>query len=83
VPICGGGDERAAVRLQTVPIWAFHGELDRAVSVERSRRMIAAIRRAGGRPKYTEYKGADHVVWNMAFAEPELLRWVYAQRLRP
>lgn len=83
VPICGGGDEAAASRMKGVAIWAFHGELDHAVSVERSRRMIAALRRAGGKPRYTEYKGADHVVWNLAFAEPDLLPWLFAQRRQP
>lgn len=81
VPICGGGNESDAAKLVAVPVWAFHGELDRAVKVERSRSMIAAIRRAGGKPRYTEYEGADHVVWNMAFNEPELLPWVFAQKL--
>jgi predicted peptidase len=79
VPVCGGGTEKRAARLARVPVWAFHGELDRAVSVERSRRMIAAIRRAGGRPRYTEYEGAEHVIWDRVFAEPELLPWVFAQ----
>jgi len=80
VPICGGGDVSHAPRMSRVPIWAFHGELDRAVNVERSRVMTAAVRRAGGKVRYTEYQGADHVVWNRAFAEPELLPWVFAQR---
>ena len=44
--------------------------------------MVAAVRRAGGRARLTEYKGADHVVWNRAFAEPELLPWVFAQKRR-
>jgi hypothetical protein len=44
-----------------------------AVSVERSRKMIAAIRHAGALPKYTEYKGAGRVIWNKVFSEPELL----------
>jgi predicted peptidase len=79
VPICGGGDESAAQKLTGMPIWAFHGEKDEAVSVERSRKMIAAIRQAGGTPKYTEYKGADHVIWDRVFNEPELLSWVFAQ----
>jgi predicted peptidase len=80
VPICGGGDTAKATRMKNVPVWAFHGELDRAVPVERSREMVAALRRAGGRVRYTEYKGADHVVWNLAFGEAELLPWVFAQR---
>lgn len=49
VPVCGGGNEAEAAKLTRVPVWAFHGERDEAVSVERSRRMIAAIRQAGGR----------------------------------
>ena len=48
VPICGGGDEKQADRLVGLPIWAWHGDADGAVPVERSRRMIAAIKEAGG-----------------------------------
>jgi predicted peptidase len=79
IPVCGGGDESAAPKLTKVSIWAFHGEKDEAVSVERSRKMIGAIRRAGGTPRYTEYKGAGHVIWDKVFGEPELLPWVFAQ----
>jgi predicted peptidase len=79
IPICGGGDESAASNLTKVSIWAFHGEKDEAVSVERSRKMVAAIRQAGGTARYTEYKGAGHVIWDKVFSEPELLPWVFAQ----
>jgi len=51
VPVCGGGDESKAAQIAHVPIWAFHGELDQSVSVERSRNMIAALTKAGGKPK--------------------------------
>jgi predicted peptidase len=64
----------------STPIWAFHGEQDTAVKVERSRRIIAAVKKAGGTPRYTEYKGEGHVIWNRAFSEPELLPWVFAQK---
>lgn len=83
IPICGGGDESQAARLASVPIWAFHGDLDRAVSVDRSRRMIAAVRRAGGTPRYTEYKNVDHVVWNLAFNDRRLIPWLFARKLPP
>lgn len=82
VPVCGGGNEARAPRLAGVAVWAFHGERDRPVSVERSRRMIAAIKQSGGQPLYTEYKGEGHVIWDKVFAEPELLPWVFAQRRR-
>lgn len=80
IPVCGGGDESKARELARENIWAFHGELDASVSVERSRVMIAAIRRAGGNARYTEYKGEGHVIWEKVFKEPELLSWVFAQK---
>jgi hypothetical protein len=42
--------------------------------------MIDAIRKAGGSPKYTEYKEAGHVIWEQVFREPELLTWLFSQR---
>ncbi|HEU0178206.1 MAG TPA: prolyl oligopeptidase family serine peptidase [Blastocatellia bacterium] len=80
VPVCGGGDESQASKLRATPIWAFHGEKDQAVPVERSRRMIDAIRKAGGAPKYTEYQDAGHAIWEQVFREPELLSWLFSQR---
>ena len=82
IPLCGGGDETQAAKLTRIPIWAFHGAKDDAVSVERSRSMIAAIRKAGGQPRYTEYPEEGHAVWTKAFAESELLPWVFAQSRR-
>jgi predicted peptidase len=78
--VCGGGDERLASQLTKTAIWALHGVEDRAISVERSRRMIAAIRRAGGNPRYTEYADVGHNSWERAFKEPELLDWVFRQK---
>ena len=43
-------------------------------------RIIRMIRKAGGNPKYTEYKDAGHVIWDRVFNEPALLPWVFAQR---
>jgi predicted peptidase len=82
IPLCGGGDTARAAKLTRIPIWAFHGARDEAVNVERSRSMIAAIRKAGGQPRYTEYPDEGHTVWTKAFNEPELLPWVFAQRRR-
>jgi predicted peptidase len=61
------------------PLWAFHGDSDKTVPVSASRHRIAARKTAGGRPRYTEYAGVDHNVWQWAFTEPELLKWVFAQ----
>lgn len=80
VPVCGGGDESKAAQIAHIPIWAFHGEVDQAVRVERSRNMIAALTKAGGKPKYTEYKGEGHVIWTKVVMEPELLPWMFSQK---
>jgi|SRR5215813_14563186 len=80
IPVCGGGNEGLASRLTHTAIWAFHGAQDQAISADRSRRMIAAIRKAGGKPRYTEYSDLRHNSWDRAFQEPELLGWVFAQK---
>jgi predicted peptidase len=80
IPLCGGGDESKASALVDIPIWVFHGEKDAAVSVERSRSMVAAIKKAGGNPRYTEYKDKGHAIWDDAFSEGELLSWAFEQR---
>jgi predicted peptidase len=79
IPLCGGGNTARAKNLIRIPIWAFHGGDDEAVHVSESREMIEAIKQAGGNPKYIEYKGVGHSVWHQAFAESELLIWVFSQ----
>jgi predicted peptidase len=61
------------------PLWNFHGDSDQTVPVSASRVRIAARRKAGGHPLYTEYAGVDHNVYEWAFTEPELVKWVFAQ----
>jgi len=61
-------------------LWNFHGDADMTVPVPVSRERIAARRKAGGHPVYTEYAGVDHNVWQWAYTEPELVKWVFAQR---
>jgi predicted peptidase len=78
-PICGGGDEANAKKLAKLPIWAFHGDKDTAVKPERSRDMIAAIKAAGGEPKYTEYPGVGHNSWSATYSNPEFYAWLFAQ----
>lgn len=80
VPICGGADDSTAPLLAKLPVWAFHGALDSTVKVGRTRSMIAALKQAGGTPKYSELPGVQHNAWGAAFAEPDLLPWMFAQK---
>lgn len=45
-----------------------------------SRDMVAALRSVGSQVKYTEYPEAEHDVWTLAFAEPALPDWLFAQK---
>jgi predicted esterase len=80
VPICGSGDVKQADKIKHIPCWCFHGALDKGVSVEGSRRMIAALRAAGGTPKYTEYPEAGHDIGNMVWGTRELFAWLLEQK---
>ncbi|HBC88486.1 MAG TPA: phospholipase [Lentisphaeria bacterium] len=79
VPICGGGDPSKANLFKDVPIWAWHGVNDKAVPVENTRAMIAALEKAGGKPKYSEIK-AGHGSWEPAYSSAELRDWLFAQK---
>ena len=80
IPVCGGGDPAQAEKLARLPIWAFHGDADPLVPAERSRDMIAAIKKAGGEPKYTEYKGVGHDAWTPTYRDNKVLDWLFAQK---
>ena len=80
IPVCGGGDPAQAEKLSNLPIWAFHGDADPLVPVERLRDMIAAIKKAGGEPKYTEYKGVGHDAWTPTYKNNEVLDWLFEQK---
>lgn len=80
VPCCGSISTDDGTGSIDTPLWNFHGDSDKTVSVSTSRDRIAARRRAGGHPLSTEYAGVGHNVWEWAYTEPELIKWVFAQR---
>ena len=80
VPVCGGGDPSSAGKIKDLPCWCFHGDADKAVPVARSREMIAALKKAGGTPKYTEYPGVGHNSWDKAYGTEDLYAWLLQQK---
>lgn len=80
IPVCGAGDLKKAAALVDMPIWCFHGDADPIVPVSGTREMYAAVKAAGGEKiTYTEYPGVDHGSWHNAYAEEDLLTWLFAQ----
>ena len=86
VPICGTDvytGVTVADRVEAgakLPLWIFHGDADRVVSVEVSRSIVKALQGVGGNPKYTEYPGVGHYSWDLAYRDPELVEWLFAQK---
>ena len=80
VPVCGTWEPNDAAKIAKVPVWAFHGAKDPTVPVEGSRRMIDAMKAAGGSPRYTEYPDVGHGSWNAAYATTEMWDWMFQQR---
>lgn len=80
IPVCGGGDVETVSAFKDIPVWCFHGADDKAVQVEKSRTMVAALKAAGGEPRYTEYPGVGHDSWTQTFANEETFQWLFAQK---
>lgn len=71
-----------ARRLANMPIWAFHGEMDRVVPVTASREAAEALKAVSADARYTEFLGVDHNSWDAAYGSQEFARWLFAQRRR-
>ena len=83
IPICGGGKARTAEKLIDLPIWAIHGDKDRTVPAERSKIMVEAIKKAGGKKvKLTLYPGVGHNSWTKAYNDKEIYKWLLSHSLK-
>ena len=69
-----------AAAIGRTPVWAFHGSDDPVIPVTQSRSMVAALQAAGGQVRYTEYKGQGHAIWDLAYADRDMVHWLLSQR---
>jgi predicted peptidase len=80
-PICGGGNPRKTRKISRVTsFWIFHGAEDEEVDPKYSETMAEALEKHKGKVKLTIYPGIGHNSWDDAFAEPELLPWIFSNR---
>ena len=81
IPICGGGDPNSvATYAKKIPLWVFHGAQDNVVNPLQSMEMVSALLSAGAYPRFTVYDFANHNSWDPAFAEPDLLPWLFSHK---
>jgi predicted peptidase len=77
--ICGGGNpEGAKSYANKTALWVFHGAKDDVVDPQLSIDMVSAYLKAGGTPNFTLYANDNHNSWDSAFAEPDLLPWLFS-----
>ncbi len=81
-PICGGAGIGflLADRLKTQPCWIFHGDQDKAVTVEYSLQMHKALQKVGSPAKLTIYPGVAHDSWTQTYDNEEFWTWLFAQK---
>lgn len=79
-PICGQANVELYPKVASrVPVWIFHGAIDDVISPWPDRSLIKALQHIGAKnARYTEYPGVKHNSWVNAFAEPDLLPWLFS-----
>ncbi len=85
VPVCGGGEPSQVAVLKNKPLWAFHAAADPIVPATFTGNAVAAVRRAGGQARYTEYDTSTfffpmaHFAWVPAYQNEEMRDWLFKQ----
>ena len=78
--ICGGANPATAKAFKKIDWWIFHGAKDDVVPPQASQVMVDALKKAGANVKFTLYPNANHNSWDPAFAEKDLLPWLFSHK---
>ena len=79
-PICGYSIPSKAKNLKDMPIWIFHGTHDDIVRVQESSKMADALYEQNIDARLTIYPEVGHDSWTQTYNNPELYKWMLAQR---
>ena len=79
VPISGGGNPADGEKLRSLPVWAFHGAIDKTVPLNQSEQMIDAIDKAGGKAKLTVLPNVGHSICDTVCSRADLWQWLIKQ----
>lgn len=80
IAICGGDHVANVRKYKKIPLWIFHGEKDDVVPVTLSTAVADQLRVLNVTPRITLYPNDNHNSWDSAFAEPELLPWLFGNQ---
>ena len=77
----------AVIVLEDVPVlsrmgvWISQGETDQVSTAALARRMVAALRDAGGEVRYTEYEGTGHGFADRVYTDAQVIQWLLSQKM--
>lgn len=83
-PLCPwfeGGDPNTITNVMDKPWWFFHGSADGSANPQNSITLVDSLRAAGYHPNFTLVKGWGHDVWTPAYADPDLVPWMFTKSL--
>ena len=79
-PICGATDASIADDVKKISWWIFHGAKDDVVPPASSIAIAAALKKEKADVRFTLYPEANHNSWDPAFAEKDLLPWLFSKK---
>lgn len=77
--ICGGDEPSNVKKYDDVSLWIFHGGKDDIVSPEFSEAIVRKLEKRKADVKFSLYPEANHNSWDPAFAEPDLMPWLFSK----
>jgi predicted peptidase len=80
LPISGGADPSIARSIKKIPIWNFHGDNDKSVSVTNSRKIVEALKKIKANITYTEFPGAGHGITGKVLNDTKVMEWLFVQK---
>ena len=78
IPLCGGWSTQNIKTMKDIPVWAFHGALDKIVLPEETEKMVHALREAGGKARYSRLEGEGHSIHKI-YEKKAMYDWMLKQ----
>jgi len=66
--------------IKDIPMWAFHGQLDPVIPIDKAQGVINALINCGGNPTFTKYSDLFHDSWTRTYDNPDIYTWLLTKR---